>query len=402
MYSGLRPPWLARRGSAFAEISTHARDQGADESAVDALPPPIRPAPRRARCRARHAAVASLGWMISCGGAAPAGPGVPSIDQPQAVASAATMTAVRIHGFGGPEVLQSERVPLPVAGAGELRIHVIAAGVNPVDVQVRDGSAAAIVHDRFPFTPGADVSGIVDQVGSGVTRFKVGDPVYAFLDLSRSGGYAEYAVAEEREAAPKPSRLTHVQAAAVPLAALTAWQALVDTAQLTVGQTVLIHGGSGGVGSFAIQIAKARGARVIATASTANQALLTTLGADQAIDYGAARFEDVAHDVDVVLDTVGGDTLSRSLDVVKHGGVVVTLRRAPDPAALAARHVRGGRIVVHPDAAGLAELTRLIDAGKITPVVSDVIALSDVANAHARVATGHTRGKIVLRVYDEP
>ncbi len=212
------------------------------------------------------------------------------------------------------------------------------------------------------------------------------------------GGWAEYAVVTENEAALKPAALNFIEAAAVPLAALTAWQALIDAGQLQAGQTVLIHGGSGGVGSFAVQIAKARGARVIATASTRNQDLLRQLGADVAIDYTAAKFEEIARDVDVVLDTVGGDTLARSYGVVKKGGIICTLRARPDPAELEKYEIRGAPIAVRPDADDLAEITTLIEAGKVKPIVSEVMPLRDGAKASAQAATHHTRGKIVLQV----
>ena len=195
-----------------------------------------------------------------------------------------------------------------------------------------------------------------------MTKLKVGDPVYAYLLFG--GGWAEYCLTNESEAAIKPESLSFTDAASVPLAALTAWQGLIDTAKLSAGQTVLIHGGSGGVGSFAIQIAKVRGARVIATASTANQDLLKQLGADVAIDYTKTKFEDIAKDVDVVIDSVGKDTLARSYAVVKKGGIIVTLRGGLDQAELSKHEIRGEGLGSHPDANELAEITKLIDAEK--------------------------------------
>lgn len=307
--------------------------------------------------------------------------------------------AMRLYGFGEPNVLVYEDAPLPPApGPGELRVRVHAVGINPLDHKVRAGMVPRLVADRFPFILGWDLSGTVESVGPDVSAFAVGDPIFAMLALHRAGAYAEYTIVHVDEAAPKPASLSHEQAAAVPLAGLTAWQALVDTAALTAGQTVLIHGGSGGVGSFAIQIAKARGARVIATASAANQDLLRELGADLAIDYRATKFEDVAGAVDVVLDTVGGDTQARSIGIVKAGGIIVSIVAPPDPEALAARGIRGTRLIVHPDGAALVQLGALIDAKKLTPVVSQVFALAEAALAHTAIASGHTRGKIVLRV----
>src|SRR5437870_11392761 len=216
------------------------------------------------------------------------------------------------------------------------------------------------------------------------------------------GGYAEYDLVDETETALKPKSINFVEAAAVPLAALTAWQALIDAAKLSPGQTVLIHGASGGVGSFAIQIAKARGAKVIATASTANQDLLKQLGADVAIDYTKQKFEDVAKDVDVVLDSVGKDTLARSYGVVKKGGFIVTLVSRLDQAELDKHGIRGASLSVNPDSSELAEIGKLIDANKIKVIVSQTFPLSEAMKAQEQVATGHTRGKIVLKVADEP
>src|SRR5262245_8290661 len=235
------------------------------------------------------------------------------------------MKAVVIHEYGGPEVLKYEDIARPEPSDDQLLIRVIAAGVNPVDGMIRSGIFDKDGNRAFPIILGGDVAGVVEKVGSKITKFKAGDPVFAYVSLDNSGGYAQYALVTEREAAPRPKSLTFVEAAAVPIVALTAWQALIDTAGLNSGQTVLIHGGSGGVGSFAIQIAKARGAKVIATASTANQDLLKQLGADVTIDYTKQKFEDVAKDVDVVLDSIGGDTLARSYGVVKKGGIIVSL-----------------------------------------------------------------------------
>ncbi len=206
----------------------------------------------------------------------------------------------------------------------------------------------------------------------------------------------------EHEAAPKPNSLTYVEAAAVPVVALTAWQALIDTAKLSHGQTVLIHGGSGGVGTFAIQIAKARGAKVIATASTANQDLLKGLGADVVIDYTKQKFEDVAKDVDVVLDSVGKDTLARSYGVVRKGGFIVTLVARIDQAELNKHGIHGASLSVEPNSDELSEIGKLIDEKKIKVVVSQTFPLAEAKRAQEQVATGHTRGKIVLKISDEP
>src|SRR5437870_4514213 len=226
--------------------------------------------------------------------------------------SAPTMKAVVIHEYGGPEVLKYEDVPRPEPKDDQLLIRGMVAGVNPVDGMIRSGMFAKNGSRAFPIILGGDVAGVVEKIGSKVTKFKAGDPVFAYVSLDNSGGYAQYALVKEGEAAPKPKSLTYVEAAAVPIVALTAWQALIDSAKLSAGQTVLIHGGSGGVGSFAVQIAKACGASVIATASTTNQDLLKQLGADVEVDYTQQKFEDVAKDVDVVLDAVGRDRVAGS------------------------------------------------------------------------------------------
>jgi NADPH:quinone reductase-like Zn-dependent oxidoreductase len=311
-----------------------------------------------------------------------------------------SMKAVVAHEYGGPEVLKLEDVPVPEPKENELLVRVMASGVNPADPLILGGKYAKEFGTHLPLILGYDMAGVVAKTGAKVTKLKVGDPVYAYLLWG--GGWAEYCLTNEGEAALKPNSLSFAEAAAVPLAALTAWQALIDIGKIHKGQTVLIHGGSGGVGSFAIQIAKARGARVIATASTPNQDLLKQLGADVAIDYTKQKFEDVAHDVDLVLDPIGRDTLARSYGVVKKGGIIVTIVSRCDPAELQKHGIRGASLSSHPDANELAEITKLIDEKKLKPVVTDVLPLSDAAKADAQAATHHTRGKIVLKIADEP
>src|SRR5437868_8771729 len=254
------------------------------------------------------------------------------------------MKAVFVHEFGGPEVLKYEDAPRPEPKDDEILVRVIAAGVNPVDAYARQGMLAKRGLDNRPSIIGYDIAGVVEKTGANAKKFKAGDAVYSYLSVMRGGGYAEFAVAKESETALKPRNINFVEAAAVPLAATTAWQALVDTAKIDKGQTVLIHGGSGGVGSFAIPIAKARGAKVIATASTAHQESLKQLGVDQAIDYTKQKFEEIAKDVDVVLDSVGKDTLARSYGVVKKGGFIATLVARLDQAELDKHGIRGASI----------------------------------------------------------
>src|SRR5436309_6420478 len=314
-----------------------------------------------------------------------------------AAAQPPTMKAVVGHQSGGPEVLKYEDAPRPQPKDDDILIRVIAAGVNPVDVFIREGRIS-----RVPFIPGMDVAGVVEQAGNKVTTFKRGDAVYAYLSFEEQGGYAEFAVANQDHAALKPRSIDFEKAAAVPLAATTAWQALVEKAGLSAGQTVLIHGGSGGVGSFAVQIAKARGAKVIATASSANQDLLKQLGVDQPIDYTTTKFQDVVKDVDVVLNCVRADTLPASYGVVKKSGVIVSITGDPDPAECYKHGIRCSGLMAHPDADVLEELTKLIEANKITPIVSQTFPLAEAAKAHQQIETRHTRGKIVLRVAPEP
>jgi NADPH:quinone reductase-like Zn-dependent oxidoreductase len=313
---------------------------------------------------------------------------------------AATMKAIVAHEYGGPEVLKYEDTPRSEPKENELLVRVIACGVNPADPLVISGRLAKEFGTHLPLIPGYDVAGVVEKTGAKVTKFKKGDAVYGYALFG--GGWAEFAVLAENEAALKPKTATFTDAAAVPLAALTAWQALIETAKLSAGQTVLIHGGSGGVGSFAVQIAKARGARVIATASTANQDLLKQLGADVAVDYTKTKFEEVAKDVDVVLDTVGRDTLARSYAIVKKGGIVTTIASRPDQAQLDKYGIRGTSVWSRPEGNQLAEITKLIEAGKIKPIVSEVLPLADAVKAVQQAETHHTRGKLVLKIAEEP
>ena len=311
-----------------------------------------------------------------------------------------TMQAVVAHEYGAPSVVKYETIPRPEPKENEALLRVIASGVNPADPLIVSGKYAQEFGTHLPLIPGYDVAGVVEKIGDKVTTLKVGDAVYGYPLFG--GSWAEYATVAEGEVAAKPKTASFVEAASVPMAALTAWQALVDAADLKSGQTILIHGGSGGVGSFAIQIAKARGARVIATASTANQDLLKQLGADVAIDYTKTKFEEIAKEVDAVLDPVGRDTLARSYAVVKKGGIVMSLVSRLDPAELEKHGIRGAAIAVRPDTEDLAEIAQLIDAKKIKPPVTEVLPFSDAIKALTQAATHHTRGKIVLRVADDP
>jgi NADPH:quinone reductase-like Zn-dependent oxidoreductase len=334
----------------------------------------------------RSAMLAVLGLAVFASALAPAG------------ARGDAMDAIRFDEFGPLEVLAEVRLPRPVAGDGELLLRVHAAGVNPVDALIRGGQTVGFIDVERPHVPGFDVSGVVEAVGAGVVGFAAGDEVFAMLALGRGGGYAQYAVVEAGEAARKPAGLSHVEAASLPLVSLTAWQALIDTAGLQPGQTVLIHGGSGGVGSVAVQLAKAHGARVITTASAGNHEFVRALGADVAVDYRNERFEDVASEVDVVLDLIGGQTQARSLAVLRDGGVLVSLVGLGREARSPPRGIRAVSILVRPDGRQLERIAALVEAGKLRPEVSQVLPLARAIDAHRQIETGHTRGKVVLQV----
>jgi NADPH:quinone reductase-like Zn-dependent oxidoreductase len=309
-----------------------------------------------------------------------------------------TMKAMRLHAYGGPEVLAFEDAPRPQAGAGEVVVRVHAAGVNPLDWKVRAGHVKAWLQHKLPLIPGWDVSGVVEAVAPGETAVKVGDAVYGMLDFERDGAYAEYVAARALILALKPNSIDFTQGAAVPLASLTAWQSLFEVARLQSAQAVLIHGGAGGVGHFAVQFAKWKGAKVIATASAANESFLRELGADEVIDYRSTKFEKAVHDVDVVLDTIGGDTQLRSWQVLRRGGILVATLGISSPEAARDRGVRGEGILVHPDATQLGQIAALIDEGMVKPAVAKVLPLAEASRAHELSQTGHVRGKIVLQV----
>jgi len=308
------------------------------------------------------------------------------------------MKAVRFHRYGGPEVLQYEDAPLPEVAADDVLIRVHAAGVNPADWKFRAGWYAAHVPRPLPFIPGSDVAGIVERVGSGVTGFRPGDAVFAMADMNRNGAYADYVAVRAADVAAAPRGLPLEQAAGVPLAALTAWLALFDVGGLVAGQTVLVHAGAGGVGSFAVQLARHAGARVIATASAASLALVEALGAHQVIDYRAQDFTDAVHGVDLVLDTVGGPTQAAFWSVLRQGGMLVGVALPPDADAAARHRVRAAPAWVTPHGPRLVEIARLLEAGVLKVNVAREFALADAAAAHAFSETGRARGKIILRV----
>ncbi|MFJ6781431.1 NADP-dependent oxidoreductase [Streptomyces yangpuensis] len=306
------------------------------------------------------------------------------------------MRAIVVNEWGGPENLVEREIERPEPGLGEVLVRVHAAGVNPVDWKTR-ASGALIAWGETPIV-GWDVSGTVEAVGPGVTLYAPGDEVYGMPHFPRqAGGYAEYVVAPARHFARKPGSLDHVQAAALPLAALTAWQALVDTAGVTAGQRVLVHAAAGGVGHLAVQIAKARGAYVIGTASAAKHDVLRGLGADELIDYRSVDFAEAVSDVDVVLDALGGDTAERSLKVLRPGGHLVSLP-GPDDVPADTDGVNASWVLVDPDLKGLEAIADLADKGLLKPLVETVLPLAEAARAHEIGEQGRTTGKIVLTV----
>jgi NADPH:quinone reductase-like Zn-dependent oxidoreductase len=309
-----------------------------------------------------------------------------------------TMKAVRMHSYGGPEVLRYEDAPRLEPAPDEVLVRVHAAAVNPVDWKIRQGYMKALLDYLMPLILGWDFSGVVESAGTAVTAWKKGDEVYAMPNMRRNGAYAEYITVKASEIACKPKSLDHVHAAAIPLTALTAWQAMFATGGLTAGQTVLVHAAAGGVGVFAVQLAKWKGAHVIGTASERNHAFLKELGADEVIDYQTTRFEDVVHDVDMVLDTMGGETQARSWRVLKKGGLLVSIVGPASAKEAAAHGARAGSVFVQPNGAQLRELADLADSGKLRVVLDAVMPLADVARAHEMNQTLHTRGKIVLQV----
>ena len=307
-----------------------------------------------------------------------------------------SMKAVQVHAYGGSDVLSYGEVARPVPQPGEVLIRVHATTVNPFDCAVHSGLMSGYFQYELPMIPGTDVSGVVEAVGAGVSTYKKGDPVYARAGVTRPGAYAEYVTAPTTDVALKPASLDHVHAAALPHVTLTAWQALIVAGELAAGQTVLIHGAAGGVGHVAVQLAKLRGAKVIGTASV-NIPFLRELGVDQAINYAEAPFEKVVKDVDIVLDTIGGDTQERSWGVLNPGGILVSTVQPPSPETAAAHGVRQAFIASAPPIAEtLTEISALVEAGNLRPEVSHVLPLREIQAAHGLLELRHTRGKIAL------
>lgn len=308
------------------------------------------------------------------------------------------MKAVRIHEYGGPDVLELEDAPTPDPAADDVLVKVYATSVNPVDWKIREGMRKDKFPADLPLIPGWDVSGVIEKVGDNVRQFKQGDEVYGRPDPTKNGAYAEYIAVKADQLGLKPKSIDHINAAAVPLAGLTAWQGLFDHGHLQKGQKVLIHAASGGVGTFAIQFAKWKGAYVIGTASSDNLSFIKQVGADEAIDYKNEKFEDRVSDADLVFDTIGGETQERSIQVLKNGGRLITTLKPEFVDEAKEKHItlEGYTAQSYPDQ--LEQIAGLIDEGIVHPVISMVLNLDEVRKAQEISEQGHVRGKIVIKV----
>ena len=307
------------------------------------------------------------------------------------------MKAARMHKTGGPSVFKYEEIPLPKAKQGEFLVEVHSAGINPVDIKIRRGKFK-LFKAHLPATIGRDIAGVVRGIGGkkGKSAFKIGDPVFGMLDYDR-GAYAEYTIASPREIARRPPKVTEKEAGALGVAALTAWQGLFDHGRLKKGQRVLIHGAAGGVGHFAVQFAKAKGAIVVATASKRDQKWVQKLGADQVIDFENERFEEHTGQIDVVLALVAGDTIKRSWGVLKpKGGVIISTLEVPDQAAARRHHARGLRMLVTAKREQLEKIAALVAEGRVKVMIDKVFSLRHVREAHEYLEKGHVRGKVSL------
>lgn len=307
------------------------------------------------------------------------------------------MRAVQIHSYGDSGVLRLEDAPVPTIGPDEVLVKVHACGVNPVDWKVREGYMKSAVTHTFPLILGWDVAGTVKKTGALVNRFNKGDKVFCRPDTSRNGGYAEYIAVRTSDLASAPKTIPLETAAGIPLASQAAWMALFEVAGLKEGQSVLIHGASGGLGTFGVQFAKAAGVRVIGTASAKNIPLVKALGADEVIDHTAEDFQKIVKDVDVVFDTIGGDTQARSWSVIRKGCVLVSSVGADEKAA-AAHGVTGKSLMLISNGARLQEIAALVDAGKVSVVIEKEFPLEEAKAAQDLSQSGHARGKIILRI----
>lgn len=308
------------------------------------------------------------------------------------------MRAVRIHQYGGTETLKLENITKPKINDDDILIAVRSAAINPVDWKIREGYLQAFIPYELPVTLGWDVAGIVVEVGSKASEFNVGDEVFSRPNIARDGSYADYIAVKADEAVLKSPKLSFSEAAALPLAGITAWQCLVDVANVQPGQRVLIHAGAGGVGHLAIQIAKAKGATVIATASAANQDLLINLGADQAVDYAKSSLKEQIEPVDIVVDTMGGDVQKHSWELLKENGILVSVVDQPDEELAQAHNTRAAFVFIEPSSRILKELNSLVEADLLKPLIEHHFTLETIVDAHLQSQSGRTRGKIVIDI----
>jgi len=294
--------------------------------------------------------------------------------------------------------MQLEEVPVPTCGANDVLVRVVAAGINPIDWKIRGGEVAQVIPKSFPFTLGSDAAGVVTAVGGAVTAFAPDDEVFFYAEFARGGTYAEYVAVDAAQVALKPRTVSFSTAAVLPMPGLAAWTATIEAAQVSRGMRVLIHGGAGALGSVAIQLAKAQGAHVTATAGTADVALVQSLGADEVIDYRTQKFEQIAQNMDVVIDTLGGPTQEASWATLRAGGVLVATTQPPSPERAAAAGARSAFIFSAPRGNVLAQLAALMDSGTLRVLVGQEFALADAAQAHRLGESGKARGKMILRV----
>ncbi|RAL24098.1 NADP-dependent oxidoreductase [Thermoflavimicrobium daqui] len=308
------------------------------------------------------------------------------------------MKAVIIENYGGVEQLKYTDMDKPILKENDVLIEVVATSVNPVDWKIREGYLKGMLQYHFPLILGWDAAGTIIEIGKNVTKFKIGDEVFTRPDISRNGTYAEFVAVDEQLVAKKPKNISFEEAASIPLVGLTAWQCLIDFADIKNGERVLIHAGAGGVGSFAIQLAKAQGCWVATTCSTKNVEFVQSLGADKVIDYKKEDFTVSLKDIDVVFDTLGGDIQKQSYQVLKEGGRLVSITTRPNEELAKEKNIKTGYVFLEPNGEQLAKIANLIEKGQIHPVIGTILRLEEIKEAHRLSETGHTKGKIVLRV----
>lgn len=308
------------------------------------------------------------------------------------------MKAVFIESYGGQNVLQYGDQPIPEINDNEALIKVVATSVNPVDWKVREGYLGEMIHHEFPLILGWDISGIIENIGKNVSQFNIGDEVYSRPALEKNGAYAEYVAIKADELALKPTTKSFIESAALPLTGITAWEAIINTVKIEKGQSILIHAGSGGVGSIAVQLAKWRGAYVYSTTSKSNIDMVKSLGADEVIDYENLDFRDVVSEVDAVFDTIGGTVQENSWSVIKTGGILVSITQQPSQETAKRLNINGKFIFIEPNASILKELALLVDSGIVRPIIGREFSLKNIADAHKLSESGRAKGKIVINV----